>query len=303
MISEKCTIITDKDKRELLAHGSEEFPLAVYNYSMTDNTPLDIVPWHWHEEFEVLYIKKGSAVLQIPGKEVLLNEGETAVINANTLHYLIGNPSLILQSMVFSPLLIAGDKRSAIYKRYIHPIILSPFSLEISEKEENELLFKRAYEAACDESEEYEFIVRENLEKLILSLYRKEKDKLDSTENTLNRDRDRIERMLDYISNHYMEQISLRDIASSAVLSEREALRCFKRSIKESPMQYLMKYRLMKSADLLNEKRGVSISEIALLSGYDDPSYYSMLFKRFYQCSPGEYRKKREDKINIHREN
>lgn len=295
MTTDTCVIKTAKDKRELVAHGSEEFPLAIYNYSGSDNTPLDIVPWHWHEEFEVLYIKRGSAVLQIPGEEVVLGEGETAVINANTLHYIKGNPFLILQSMVFSPLLIAGDKRSAIFKRYINPIITSPFSLELSSSNEDAVLFENAYNAARDESEEYEFKVRENLSFLILSLYRKEKDKLDSAGNTQNRDLDRIERMMAYINRSYKNPIALSDIASSAALSTRETLRCFKRTIGESPMQYLMKYRLMKSADLLIEERGMSISDIALLSGFEDPSYYSMLFKRFYRCSPKEYRKKREE--------
>lgn len=54
-----------------------------------------------------------------------------------------------------------------------------------------------------------------------------------------------------------------------------------------------MKYRLMKSADMLIEERSMSISGVALLSGFDDPSYYSMLFRRFYNSSPKEYRRER----------
>lgn len=292
MNSDRCTIKTDKDKRELQAHGSEEFPLALY-YSEHGNTPPDIVPWHWHEEFEILYIKEGSAVVQVPGKEIILNNGDTAVINANTLHYLTGSSSCILLSLVFSSLLIAGDKNSAFFKRYILPIITSPFSLEVSSKKEDGELFNSAYKAAEEESEEYEFVVRESLSKLILSLYRKERDKLGTTKSENKRDRERIEKMMNYIEKSYRDPISLSDIASSALLSKREALRCFKRTIGESPMQYLMKYRLMKSADMLIEESGMSISDVALLSGFDDPSYYSMLFKRFYNSSPKEYRKER----------
>ena len=52
-----------------------------------------------------------------------------------------------------------------------------------------------------------------------------------------------------------------------------------------------MKYRLMKSADRLLNKRTLSIGEIASLSGFDSQSYYSKEFKRFYGVTPGEYRK------------
>ena len=49
----------------------------------------------------------------------------------------------------------------------------------------------------------------------------------------------------------------------------------FKRTISESPMQYLLKYRLMQSAAILLERPGESISDIAGACGFDYPSYYA----------------------------
>ncbi len=71
--------------------------------------------------------------------------------------------------------------------------------------------------------------------------------------------------MLAFIHAHSSEEITLSDIASSSLLGEREALRCFRRTINENPIRYLMKYRLMKSADRLLNKRTLSIGEIASL--------------------------------------
>ena len=49
--------------------------------------------------------------------------------------------------------------------------------------------------------------------------------------------------MLEYIHQHYHENLDLTQIARSADIGNRECLRCFKRSIQNSPMQYLLKYR------------------------------------------------------------
>lgn len=73
-------------------------------------------------------------------------------------------------------------------------------------------------------------------------------------------------------------------------LSERECLRCFHRMIGDTPIQYLLKYRLMQSAAMLHAAPTACIAEISAACGFDNPSYFSKQFRRFYQCTPREYR-------------
>lgn len=54
-------------------------------------------------------------------------------------------------------------------------------------------------------------------------------------------------------------------------------------------MQYLIKFRLMKSANMLLEKPTVGIAEIAGRCGFDSPSYYTKQFKTLYKCTPRDY--------------
>lgn len=86
--------------------------------------------------------------------------------------------------------------------------------------------------------------------------------------------------------------LGLADIAASADIGERECLRCFKRTIRESPMQYLLKYRLMQGADQLVSDPSTSISEISAGCGFEYTSYFAKQFRRFYLCTPREYRKR-----------
>lgn len=287
---ENCEIRTDDSKRELQAHGSADFPSAAY-YSVRDNTEMSAVQWHWHSEFEILHIKSGQCRVQVPGEEHTLKEGMVAVINANTLHYAVGDPLFELESFVFSHLLITGDESSVFYQRYIRSIIDSPLKIWITDDNEVREFFRRAYEAQKNEEKAFEFTVRENLSRLMLSVFYSLPAEKNDERRTKDIDTVRIEKMLDYIHSHYRESITLGDIASAAVLGEREALRCFSRTISVSPMQYLMKYRLRRSAALLRERPELSISEITSLSGFDYPSYFSKLFRRYYSCTPKEYRK------------
>ncbi|WP_312476556.1 AraC family transcriptional regulator [Neobacillus sp.] len=96
--------------------------------------------------------------------------------------------------------------------------------------------------------------------------------------------------MLDYIHNNFSDNLTLANIAKVADIGERECLRCFQRTIQRSPIQYLLKYRIMQGADFLLKYPATSISEISSFCGLDSPSNFSKMFKRFYNCTPREYR-------------
>lgn len=234
-------------------------------------------------------MKEGSAVIRVPGKENILIKGETAVINADTLHYIEGCGDYELESFVFSPSL-AAPQSSVFFRKYISRIISSPLSLWVTSDNQTASFFLEAYEAEKKKECGYEFIVRDNLSKILITFY-KENNLETPSHSPENRDTGRIEKMLLFIHAHYSEPITLSDIASASSISTREALRCFKRTINESPIRYLLKYRLMKSADILINERALSIKEVAAESGFDSQSYYSKEFRRFYGKSPGEYRK------------
>ena len=106
----------------------------------------------------------------------------------------------------------------------------------------------------------------------------------------LNQDNLRIGKMLDYIHNNFSDNLTLANIARVADIGERECLRCFQRTIQRSPIQYLLKYRIMQGADFLLKYPATSISEISSFCGLDSPSNFSKMFKRFYNCTPREYR-------------
>ena len=58
-----CALNRNNMQKELQPYGTIEFPCAAYASRHTD-APGDAIPWHWHEEFEVIYIADGTLKLQ-----------------------------------------------------------------------------------------------------------------------------------------------------------------------------------------------------------------------------------------------
>ena len=149
--------------------------------------------------------------------------------------------------------------------------------------------FVCAFDALASDTPGFEFTVRDDLSKLCFALYQRLKPRSGGDMRPSQNDF-RIYEMLSFIQDNYSRDITLTDIARAADVSERECLRCFQRSIQTSPMQYLLKYRIMQGAALLAEHPSSTISEIAISCGFNSPSNFAKLFKRFYNCTPREYR-------------
>ena len=100
-----------------------------------------------------------------------------------------------------------------------------------------------------------------------------------------------IKEIKSYIQNHFMETISIETLANIAHLSESHLLARFKKEVGISPIQYQINLKLRKAKDLLTDPY-LSVKEVALQCGFEDINYFGRLFRKHHQTSPGEWRKK-----------
>ena len=68
----------------------------------------------------------------------------------------------------------------------------------------------------------------------------------------------------------------------------------FKEIMGDSPINYLIKIRLSKAKELLNNSN-TPIKTIAKMIGYNDPYYFSKLFKKYYGISPNKFKEKQKN--------
>lgn len=99
----------------------------------------------------------------------------------------------------------------------------------------------------------------------------------------------RLRSMISYIHTHYHEKMTLTQIADSAAVSDREALRCFRRHLQQSPFEYLISFRLNQAKKMLKET-DQSVTQISYQCGFSDSAYMGRLFKKTFGMTPLAYR-------------
>lgn len=95
--------------------------------------------------------------------------------------------------------------------------------------------------------------------------------------------------MLEYIEKHYMEDISVQDIAMSFNYSEAYFCKLFKQNFGRNFISFLSEYRIEKAKNQLG-LISVNIKDIGKSVGYPDSNYFAKVFKRITGKSPSEYR-------------
>lgn len=100
---------------------------------------------------------------------------------------------------------------------------------------------------------------------------------------------DRIRSMLSFIHNHYKDKITVAQIADAAGISEREAMRSFRNGLHQSPIEYLISYRLNEAKKLLRNS-DLSITELCYQCGFSESSYFGKVFRKAYGLTPREFR-------------
>ena len=97
-----------------------------------------------------------------------------------------------------------------------------------------------------------------------------------------------------YFNEHYNENINIEEFAASRSMSVSWFLRNFKQVVGMSPMHYILTNRINNAVSLL-ETTDYNVTEISTIVGYENPMYFSRLFKKQKGVSPTDYRKLLQD--------
>jgi len=101
----------------------------------------------------------------------------------------------------------------------------------------------------------------------------------------------RISRSIAYMVEHLNQPLQVSTLAAQASVSTSHYFALFKRHMGTAPIDFFIRLRMNHARDLLDSTRS-SIKEIAATMGYDDPFYFSRVFKSVHQVAPAEYRRR-----------
>lgn len=94
--------------------------------------------------------------------------------------------------------------------------------------------------------------------------------------------------VLDYINSHYMDNLSLSELADMIHITPQYLCKLFKQNLGMRPFQYITKRRMQEAKHLLLQNR-YTTSEIASLVGYNDTSYFCRLFRETEHITPSNF--------------
>ena len=100
-----------------------------------------------------------------------------------------------------------------------------------------------------------------------------------------------LKQMLAYLHEHYTEKITLEEIASAGQISKSRCTAIFKEYLQETPINHLISYRLTKATELLLYTDR-TVTEIAYAVGFSGSSYFTEAFRKNFDHTPTEYRRK-----------
>lgn len=267
-----------------------EYPYAFHHVSLRTTE----VPWHWHEALEFNYVVEGQVKVSTANQTQVFHAGEGFFLNSNVLAAMDSDADCIMDSHLFHPVFLSGHFKSVFETKYLNPVTqnrnLDLFALRGSTEKQGQLLRKLRQLSRLQEASDTEFQTRNLLSEIWLLLLEEIKNADSRVFHAPQKNQDRILTMIAFMQENYAEKLTLEQIAASAAVSTRECLRCFRTAIHQSPMDFLIEYRIRVSKKML-EGTDLSITDIALRCGFNSNSYYTKQFHRICGKTPNAYRK------------
>lgn len=102
---------------------------------------------------------------------------------------------------------------------------------------------------------------------------------------------------IDYVEHNYREKLSSVDAASLCNMTTFQLSRVFKETYGLTFQDYILRFRIREACRLLKNP-AAEIGDVASLVGFNDPSYFGKVFRRYMQCSPSEFHSAGEDALD-----
>lgn len=269
----------------------------VQGFKVHDNTDYETYPDHWHTPIEIIMPIENYYDVSTKRELITMQEGDILLINSGVVH---GMPStihgerIILQadisllhnvadiestlSTIPQALLLSSDTAPAIHEQ------LKTLMLEIYREYFSSTILISAS------------IYGKLLEMLVLigREYAGKRNAFDTVSGKPKEHTEKLMTVCSYIHDHCTEDLCLDDVAALAGFSKYHFSRLFKNYTGVSFYKYLNKKR-MEHAEKLLVDPSLSITEVALQSGFSSLSAFIRMFKLIKDCTPTEFRNLYED--------
>ncbi|MGF9697069.1 MULTISPECIES: AraC family ligand binding domain-containing protein [Paenibacillus] len=239
-------------------------------------------PNHFHDYYVIGFIEQGKRHLVCNNEEYMLNSGDMIVFNPHDPHACeqVDGRTLDYRCINIQPEVMREYAREITGQDYL-PRFRAPVLYQ------NELVSSLHELHLMILEEQSDFGKEELLLLLLEQLLRDNADAeppLSSQDVTIE-----IKRLCEYIESHYMDSITLNELAELTGMSKYHLIRRFTRQKGISPYRYLETIRINHAKRLLEQ--GQLPIEVAAQTGFSDQSHFTNFFKKLIGLTPKQYRR------------
>lgn len=244
-------------------------------------------PLHWHERLELLRILEGSLIFSYSDHQLTLQPGDVCLVSPRMLHSGVAGPQGVLYDVLMFDLELLCNQTEA-GQKYLSPLYQGNYLFE--PLVQNELILQRLdaiVAAHKQETDLHPLQVIGQLYDLVGLLYK----------NCVIRDlaalpsQKQFGAVIDYINDHYTEDISSASLSRQFGHDEAYFCRKFKKHTGLTIMKYIQILRIEKARKLLTETEQ-SVQDIAVICGFADSAYFNKCFKNVYRITPTQMRQR-----------
>ncbi|GMK38626.1 AraC family transcriptional regulator [Paenibacillus sp. CCS19] len=272
----------------------EQFPFFIQYGEHDEDLGL-----HKHLDFsELVIVLNGNATHIVNSESSFIKKGDVFVINEETFHaYKDPHDFKICNIMFRSDFLHTAGPDLRTLNGYQALFILEPFyrsihsyksklSLSIPNLEYVSSLISAMSDEYINKYQGHQTMLKSRFMELVVYLSRQ----YDHQDKGMNSNLMHLANAISYIEDHYLQPITLEEIASQSDISVRHLNRIFKSYYRTTPIAYLHKLRFERACTMLKQTK-LSIADIASDCGFNDSNYFTRQFTKTFGNSPKAYRR------------
>lgn len=251
------------------------------------------LPTYWQKgrrDYQILYVANGKTHFWFDGKEEIVSAGHMVLYKPEEIqkyvYYLEDNPE------VFWIHFTGSDVKNILA---YHGISLDEHVFYCGVLPDYKALFRKIIQELQLCRYGYEDYIASLFNDILLLVDRQQHEQKKATGNV----QEQIERAAAYFNENYNTKISIDDYAESLHISTNWFIHNFKQYAGMSPAQYILSLRMVNAQSLL-ERTTYNIKEISEIVGYENPLYFSRVFKKEIGKSPAQYRKEMIATVKIY---
>ena len=258
---------------------------------------------HTHDFFEFVYVLKGELINKVDGVEHVLKEGSILFINYDQTHELYAKGDVAYVNLLVTTDFISQEIGEAknIFDLFSFIVLqdvnnmreLSPvISFEGEERRDIDELFTAMLHEYENEKKNYEKVLRYYFYVLILKLVRRLETA--EKEDIVVGVSDKMSSVIEYLTEHYHDDLSLGDIAEKFFYNTSYFSRLFKNTFGITFNKFLQDLRIKNAIGYICET-DYAFEKIAEMVGYSDKKQFYNVFKKWTGKTPGQYRKEAKE--------